>query len=120
MSLVNDNRKHSKTVITAANKAKLHLSRRLVDKVHATHAIVKEGTEWSGILKYKVISGNVENPETLEIECLDFLLMDIGSAAYTEYDFETSDSELIEFIMNTSLEGCKYGHKCYVPLSSNA
>ena len=34
--------------------------------------------EWSGVLLYKIVSGTIDKPETLQIEVYDMYLMDIG------------------------------------------
>lgn len=44
-------------------------------------------TEWSGILFYKLVKGNLQDLQDLEFEA-DFLYpMNIGSSAYTEFDY---------------------------------
>lgn len=45
-------------------------------------------TEWSGIMVWDVIEGSLQDPATLLVEVKYILLMDIGSAAYTEYETE--------------------------------
>ena len=52
--------------------------RQLCSKIHEV--------EWSGTLFYRY-KGTWDN---LEITCIDIHLMDIGSAAYTEFDVEPS------------------------------
>lgn len=44
--------------------------------------------EWSGILSYKV-NGSITNPEECLITVIDVYPMNIGSAAYTEYEYTT-------------------------------
>ena len=57
--------------------------------------------EWSGTLFFKS-EGKYED-DTLVIRCVDFFLMDIGSAAYTEFDmspdvvgYMTENPELLD------------------------
>lgn len=96
--------------LTSDVKGKLKLSSDLVNKIHLIHYKVDKNTEWSGILKYKILEGSIEDPENLIILAEDLLLMDIGSSAYTEYDFDTSDEKVANFILDAQLNGSKYGH----------
>jgi len=111
MSLIDDKRTHSNKVILAKDKATLILTRELVNKIHLTHHFTDSKVEWSGILKYKVTEGSLDDPANMVIIASDFLLMDIQSPTYTEYDFESDDSKMLDFIMDCSIDGSKYGHK---------
>jgi hypothetical protein len=91
-------------------KGTLILDSKLVTKIHLTHYLVKDDIEWSGVLKYKILSGSIDDPENLILEATDFFLMDIGNAGYTEYDFNSSDEKLINYLVELQLEGLKYGH----------
>lgn len=51
--------------------------------------------EWSGVLFYK-FDGSITD-ETLSVTLLDILLMDKGSSAYTDYEF---NSAFTEYMMN--------------------
>lgn len=72
------------------------------------------GREWSGPIFYKV-NGSLEDIDNLELRIEHFFLYDIGSAGYTEYDF---DSEIIDFYndhpecdpCNEEAEEWKIGH----------
>jgi hypothetical protein len=110
MSLIDDKRTHSNKVILAKDKATLILTRELVNKIHLTHHFTDSKVEWSGILKYKVTEGSLDDPANMVIVASDFLLMDIQSPTYTEYDFESDDSKMLDFIMDCSIDGSKYGH----------
>lgn len=50
--------------------------------------------EWSGILFY-TIEGSIKDPSNLKINLEHILPLDMGSAAYTEYDF---DARYIDFL----------------------
>lgn len=58
---------------------------QIIDRLH-----YKIGaTEWSGILFYKLISGDIKDLKNLVFEA-DFLYpMNIGSSAYTEFDYNS-------------------------------
>lgn len=61
--------------------------------------------EWSGTLFYTV-SGNFEDG-SLTVRCEDIYLMDIGSAAYTEFDMSP---EVIGYMAeNVELLECQIG-----------
>lgn len=60
--------------------------------------------EWSGTLFYQV-EGNFN--EGLRIICKDFLLMDLGSAAFTEFD---EDGTAIDYmVQHPELLDCQMG-----------
>lgn len=53
--------------------------------------------EWSGVLFYEV-KGTIKSPEKMKIVLKDILLMDKGSSAHTEYNF---DEDVAGFMMDT-------------------
>lgn len=52
--------------------------------------------EWSGVLFYSV-KGSIANPKDLELILEDILPLDMGTAAYTEYEL---DSRFVEYLMD--------------------
>jgi len=64
--------------------------------------------EWSGALFYTT-EGSIEKPETFEITLKTILPLDMGSAAYTEYNL---DERFMDFIEEDFEERCtwKLGH----------
>ena len=60
--------------------------------------------EWSGVLFF-TYEGTFETE--LTIKCKDILLMDVGSAAFTEY---TMSPEVISYMVDNDLLDCKTGH----------
>ena len=52
--------------------------------------------EWSGLLFYQV-EGSIKDSKNVKLVCKDILLMDKGSSAYTEYDW---DEDIVEYRMN--------------------
>lgn len=57
-----------------------------IDWLHKQHAI--KGLEWSAILLWSIESGEINDPENLVLNAEALYLMNIGSAGYTEYDFD--------------------------------
>ncbi len=110
MSLQNDNRKHRRTVVTQKGKGTLTLSSELIKQVHYMHTVVENGTEWSGILIYEVISGDVDNTEEFVLHAHELVPMDVGSSGYTEYEFDPADEYSFERIATALEEGKKIGH----------
>lgn len=73
--------------ISQKEKIKLILGSELMNQVNFLHNQIKKD-EWSGILLYKVIEGDIENPGTLTLKA-DFVYpMDIGTSTYTEFDYD--------------------------------
>lgn len=60
--------------------------------------------EWSGVLFFKY-KGNFEDGN-LQVVCKDILLMDVGSAAYTEW---AADAEVISYMAENDLLDCQMG-----------
>lgn len=65
---------------------------------------ISNDTEWSGTLFYKP-TGSFEE-KNLVITVVDFLVSDIGSGAYTEYDVKP---EVISYMVENDLLDCKMG-----------
>ena len=61
--------------------------------------------EWSGVLFYKVIAGDIEHLSDLKLEVVEIYLQDIGSAAHTQ--FTMSDDILDLYDKKPELEECK-------------
>lgn len=109
MSLVDDNRKHSRSVSTMKQHAKLILSKELIMQVHYLHHVVKASTEWSGVLIYSVVEGDVDKPSELVLLAEKLLPMDVGTSGYTEYEFSPDSPHFDEWC--DALEaGKKIGH----------
>ena len=77
-------------------KGKLILPPEILSQITFLHSHVGK-TEWSGMLLYDVIKGNPSKPETFELEAKHIFLMDIGSAAYTEYE---ADGDIVDIYDN--------------------
>ncbi len=83
---------------------KLNVTKPLEDKIRILCSNIPT-VEWSGILFYRP-KGDLDEG-TFEADCVDLLLMDIGSSTYTE--FETSP-DLAEYVANNlDLFDCQIG-----------
>lgn len=60
--------------------------------------------EWSGVLFFKY-KGSFENDDLL-VTCKDILLMDIGTASYTEW---AADADVISYMAENNLLDCQMG-----------
>lgn len=75
---------------------KIILSKELVEQINHHHAYIGRD-EWCGILLWKIVEGNLDNPDDLVIKCVDMFLMDVGSSSYTEFE---TDAESIIALAN--------------------
>ena len=65
-------------------------------------------TEWSGILFYKLTSGNINKLKDLSFQVEFIYPMDIGSSTYTEFDYS---GEIVNaWDLNEELINCSTGH----------
>ena len=78
------------TSVKFKNKINVHIPTLLLGKFAAIHRSYPDN-EWSGLLFYKFTGSVQEN--NIEIFCKDFVLMDLGSAAYTEFDMTSNYME---------------------------
>lgn len=83
---------------------KLNVTKPLEDKIRILCSNIPT-VEWSGVLFYRP-KGDLDEG-TFEVDCVDLLLMDIGTSTYTE--FETSP-DLAEYVANNfDLFDCQIG-----------
>ena len=68
-------------------KIKLILDKNVMSEVYALHALYPK-KEWSGYVFYD-ITGDIDDPENMELITCAFVLQDLGSAAYTEFNVTT-------------------------------
>lgn len=109
MSLVESKRVHSRQLVELKEKGKLIIPNSVIEKIQFLHNKIKS-IEWSAILIYKVVEGEIEKPSTLVLRVEDFILMDIGNATYTEYEFSTDDEYSFDKYTNALENGFKIGH----------
>ena len=109
MSLNPCNRKHARSKVEIKKKASLALSQEIITQIHYLHTVVAKNTEWSGILIYEVLEGDVNDPENFKVHAHKLIPMDVGTSGYTEYEYDPSDDSFDE-ICNAMEAGYKLGH----------
>lgn len=89
-------------------KAQLLVSTKVLDKIK--YLVTKfNPVEWSGVTFLKV-NGDVEDPSNLKLEVVDFVLLDIGTAGYTEFDLTVPamtkflENHIEEYVMDNSIK----------------
>lgn len=82
----------------------IRMPQQILDKIKFSCRAINK-VEWSGILFYKPV-GDI-NQEGFSVDLIDILLMNKGTAAYTEYEF---DENVAMFMMANKLMDCKMGH----------
>lgn len=88
-------------------KPTIIISNELQLQIDYLHDRVGE-KEWSGILFYDVVDGSITDPDNLVIKCTSMYPLDIGSAAYTEYNASSKLIDAFEAIEGS--EDQKRGH----------
>lgn len=74
------------TLKKTPKKGRLIIGQPLFSKIlYLCHQINK--VEWSGVLFFKVAEGDMYDPKGLVVEAIDLHLMDIDSAAATEFEY---------------------------------
>lgn len=68
-------------------RGRLILTKELLDEIDHLHDKVGR-TEWCGILFYRHLEGDINEPKSLVLQAEHLYLMDIGSEAYTEADID--------------------------------
>lgn len=92
------------------DKATVLVTDKIFRQIQIMHNLAK-GNEWSGILFYRIISGEIDDPANLVLRLEEVLPMDIGNPTYTEYDFDLLDPVVSDAIERTLEDpSLKYGH----------
>lgn len=110
MSLVDDKRVHARAEVNLKAKATLVLSQELITQIHYLHHRVARNTEWSGVLVYNTVSGNVNAPDTWVVKASTLIPMDVGSSGYTEYEYSPNDAYSFDRVTKHMMAGEKLGH----------
>lgn len=93
-------------IIKLESKATLKVTREFNSLVQYLCSRISD-VEWSGVLFFES-SGEVNSEEGVTITPVDIYPMDIGSSAYTEYDFSEEVFDYYEH--HAERFGMKYGH----------
>lgn len=79
--------------IELKKKSKLIISKELLAQISYYHHKVGK-LEWSGLVFYKIESGDINKPEELVLKAERLYFMDIGSYSYTEF---SPDETILDF-----------------------
>lgn len=101
------NIKKNLNILELSSKPKLIISKELQSRITYLHSKVGK-LEWSGVLFYKIVSGDIKDPDNFILKAENIFLKDIGNAAYTEYGFDENDLDMFDEIED-ALE-LKKGH----------
>ena len=110
MSLINDNRVHKRKVVTLKDQCKLIIPAHIKEQIDYLHNSVKRNTEWSAILIYDVVSGEISDPKDWVIQIEELIPMDVGTGSYTEYEIRPDDEYASEIWMDALADGKRMGH----------
>ncbi|KKL53720.1 hypothetical protein LCGC14_2272630, partial [marine sediment metagenome] len=83
-------------ILEMETKGTLILPSDFITQINYLHGKVGK-EEWSGMLLYDVKSGSPADPKNFILEAKHIFLMDIGSAAYTEYN---TDGDIVDIYDN--------------------
>lgn len=75
-------------------KVKLILSKNLLNQINYAHREIGD-IEWSGMLLFKEIEGNIEQ-NNLTLLCDYVYLLDVGTSAYTEFSVDENIVDMYE------------------------
>lgn len=97
-------------IILGKDNGKLVLSSRLITQINTLHNYVG-AKEWSGPVLFSIKSGDINTPEKLEIEAHAMYPMNIGTAGYTEYEFEPEETfDMHDYYPDIMEKGWRMGH----------
>jgi len=71
---------------TLGNVGKIFISEELKKQIDFLHKKIGS-IEWSGVLIYKHTGGEIKDLKDLEFHATNMFLMDIGTGAYTEFNY---------------------------------
>lgn len=83
--------KREEYIYPAEQKGTLVLSIGLQRQIEYHHKMIG-AKEWCGVLFYKHLEGDIDDPKTLKLMATDFYLMDIGRETYTEATIDPASS----------------------------
>ena len=75
---------------------KVVLSEKIIDKIKYLCKTINK-VEWSGILLYTV-EGTIKDPSKMVLTAQEIILMDMGSSAYTEYNYNEKKRDTSEYL----------------------
>lgn len=85
-------------------KGKLEVSPVLASQINELHSKVGD-KEWSGVLVYEVVHGDINDPESFHVIAKGIFPMDVGTGAYTEYEAGAEILDIYDHFPKASPEG---------------
>lgn len=70
-------------------RGKIEISKTLAAQINELHKEISD-KEWSGVLVYRVINGDINKTENFHVIAEGLLPMDVGTSGYTEYEADES------------------------------
>jgi hypothetical protein len=83
-------------IVELKERGRLLLTDEIITQINYLHGRTGK-KEWSGMLLYEVVKGNPSKPKDFVLKAKHIFLMDIGTAAYTEYE---TDEDIVELYDN--------------------
>lgn len=90
------NNKPEYPIFEMVDHGKLILPQHVINQITYLHSYIGK-KEWSGILLYDVVKGNPSKPSEFVLRAEHIFLMDIGSAAFTQYE---TDGDIVDIYDN--------------------
>lgn len=84
-------------------KGKLTISKELCAQVNKLHSL-GAGREWSGVLVYRVVSGDIDDIENFKAVAEGVFPMNYGTSGYTEYEPDEAVLDIYEHYPKADLE----------------
>lgn len=104
----NSSKKQSQQQPTTNKKPQVVLTDRFIKAVNYMLSTISY-TEWSGFLYY-TFTGSIKDVNSMQFTLVDFLPLDIGNPAYTEFDTSKFRNEIIDmYTANPAIMHCKVG-----------
>jgi proteasome lid subunit RPN8/RPN11 len=97
-------------IVLGQDKGRLTLSKELIEQIDTLHNYVG-AKEWSGPVLFSINAGDINTPTELDVTAHAMYPMNIGTAAYTEYDFEPEETfDMHDYYPQIMEEGWRMGH----------
>lgn len=93
-------------IIISNTRGTLNISKQIEEQIDLLHTVVGP-KEWSGVLLYTV-NGDVDS--NVDVDVKGLFPMDIGSSAYTEYEFDENIMDMYDMYPNALSEQWRLGH----------
>lgn len=99
--------KQNQNVVELDNEVSLIIPSNVQDQINYLHRLIGN-KEWSGVLLYEKVGGNFKTLKELEFKVLGIYPMNVGSHAYTEFEYGSAIAEIYDLYPD-KLENLKLG-----------